>query len=214
MLVLLTCSNLKNWVSDLTLASIFQDASFIHRETEFVAYIGYQEMELAFKSVGAHHCQTLIKRQTPQDQTIEKVKLNVHPSVDYIGKIWETLLVPSDTSKSKRSLYLSVVSSYVGMSVNQWLQLFPTAYEVHKQTNRSRAFIEFSDIFLAEAAQKEKNKKTFTVMTPNGAVNVYISCFFTSKKSVMNKRKQCSRNLLIATEHEEKLSKSIVNWLF
>jgi len=213
MFVLLTCSNLKNWITNITLASIFNDAFLVHRETSNVAYIGYQTIEKAFKSIAAHNCQ-IIKNETPTFGEEAQTKIYVNQSVDYLSKIWEALLVPSDLLKSKRSFYLSVVCSYTNMTVNQWLQLFPSAYEIHKQTNRSRAFVEFSDIFLAEQAQQDMNKKTFKVKTPSGDVNVFVSCFFTSKRTVYNKKKPCSKALIIATQHEEKISNSIVNWLF
>jgi hypothetical protein len=214
---LLHISNLQPWISDVILYHLYPECVWIHRESDQVAYVAFNNIRSAGHAQAETHQIEMNVEDFHQDWINEDVRSNQIDTqiyVDYAPTFVEHHFakVFQINKKQPKSRFLLVYST-ARMTLPDWKQLFPTAYDIHKSVDHQKAMIEFLSAEAAKKALISTNHQSFQITIKNKLTNVFLNTNFVCETYVQTHTKKCSPRESQIIEYEEYLCNKMVEFL-
>lgn len=113
-----------------------------------------------------------------------------------------------------KSTFVRMCAS-ANLTISEWIQLVPKAFDVHRTQCQSRVVVEFNNIEDAVEAVEACHAQSFVLVNlKNEAVNVMVSMQYVSQQYQVSVAKRIDTNLREKIKNEDVLVQSVVDWLY
>jgi len=176
---------LQQWCDDHYLWSLFPTCAFVHRSTWSTAYLCFSSSLDADYALQQHNCVI----ECPSHLLTSSLDAALHMHIRILNatahkqKLYNLLMsIAGDTDQP--SLYFIAMASNK-LSVKEWLQIFPYAFDVYRIPHSHKAYIHFSSWQNAVKSMHMSNHQMFPLEFNQVLTFVYVSCEYVTEKQVL-----------------------------
>lgn len=201
---LLTDEELLQWVNSAMPSSL----RWFHRESFDVCYLCFHDKEQA---LFVKHFLNVHVFSMVNDSLVGLMHAETLPSY-----IENRLLSVVDMIEKKNDFQPNVlvkVCASTTLTVQDWLQIFPTAYDFHRTQLQSKVVVEFCRVEDAKKAIELVNKKSHIINKRGVDLSVYVVCEYASTKYMKTVSKKLNSCLIEKIRYEDTLAQKVVEWL-
>jgi hypothetical protein len=113
-----------------------------------------------------------------------------------------------------KSTFVKLCSS-ASLSLSEWIQIVPRAFDIHRTQSQSRVVVEFSNLKDAQESLEQLHGTTLDVMTKHGeVVQVLVAMQYVSEQYKVSSAKRIDSCLREKIKYEDILAQRVVDWLY
>jgi hypothetical protein len=220
---ILLVQGLEEWICNEKMYQLFHRCSWIHRDTIDSAYLCFDNSKDAYKVMFKFNQATISYNKLYQlyhhSEFVEDFQaiLTLSYVRPFVFKRMNDMLKLPSYFDQERSCFLNVYTS-CKLTINEWWQLFPRAFDIYKTVDSPKAFIQFSNPLDAFEAAQTVHQQSFWMEIRDVWTNVFVCCCFTNQEFIKQKVKlyknQEIDNMLLLDNSKDKLYTRVVEWLY
>lgn len=195
---------LRQWIESAMPSSL----RWFHRETYDLCYLCFHDKEQA---LFVKHFLNVHVFSMVNDPNVGFMHAETIPAY-----IENRILSVVDMIEKKADFQPNVlvkVCASTTLTLQDWLQIFPTAYDFHRTQLQSKVVVEFCTVEDAKLAIKLANKQSHIVTKRGLDLSVYVVCEYASAKYMKTVSKKLNSCLIEKIKYEDTLAQRVVDWL-
>lgn len=113
-----------------------------------------------------------------------------------------------------KSIFVKLCTS-ASLSLSEWIQIVPRAFDIHRTQSQSRVVVEFSSLKDAQESLEQLHGATVDVVTKHGEVlHVLVGMQYVSEQYKVSSAKRIDTCLREKIKYEDILAQRVVDWLY